>query len=137
MGMDNNGDMSRGSLTPITDSQADAIKAVAGLGQTVVEEGGQLARCIGRALGTTPHDAVGLVIGDPLHFIRTEWISEILRDRNVQEPQPVSPSVAIPLLRAAYDESRPELQDLWGKANRGGHGSEPFGRSSAIFHQCT
>jgi hypothetical protein len=25
-----------------------------------------------------------------------------------------------PLLRAAYDESRPELQDLWGKANRGG-----------------
>jgi hypothetical protein len=25
----------------------------------------------------------------------------------------VSPSLAIPLLRAAYDESRPELQELW------------------------
>jgi hypothetical protein len=33
----------------------------------------------------------------------------------VKDTEPVSPSVAIPLLRAAYDESRPELQDLWAR----------------------
>jgi transcriptional regulator GlxA family with amidase domain len=31
----------------------------------------------------------------------------------VRETQPVSPSVAIPLIRAAYDEGREELQDRW------------------------
>jgi hypothetical protein len=110
------------SIIPITNSQADAIKAVAELGKTVVEEGGQLARCIGKVLGTAPQDAVGIVLGDPLHFVRTaialkyeELITKILQDRNVKETQPVSPSLAIPLLRAAYDENRPELQDLWAK----------------------
>ena len=70
-------------------------------------------------LGTTPEDVVGLVIGDPLHFVRTaiaskydERITRLHRNRNVT-PEPVSPSLAIPLLRAAYDESRPELQELW------------------------
>jgi hypothetical protein len=65
---------------------------------------------------------VGIVIGEPLHFVRTkiaqkldERVTKIHRDRNVQEAQPVSPSVAIPLLRAAYDESRPELQDVWAR----------------------
>ena len=33
----------------------------------------------------------------------------------VRETQPVSPSVAIPLVKAAYDEGRPELQELWAR----------------------
>jgi hypothetical protein len=104
---------------PVTDEQAKAVQKLAEFGTTVVEETGQLARCVGNVLGTVPEDAVGLVIGDPLRFVRTaialkydEWIARLLRDRGVT-PQPVSPSIAIPLLRAAYDESRPELQELW------------------------
>jgi hypothetical protein len=108
------------NLLGITDAQAEAVKAVAGLGTTLVAEGGQLARYMGRVLGTAPEDAVGLVLGDPLHFVRTviaraldQLVSKIFERRGVTDTQPVSPSVAIPLLRAAYDESRPELQQLW------------------------
>jgi hypothetical protein len=104
---------------PVTDEQAKAVQKLADFGTTVVGETGQLARYVGRVLGTTPEDAVGLVIGDPLHFVRAaiaskydEWITRLHRDRGVT-PAPVSPSIAIPLLRAAYDESRPELQELW------------------------
>jgi hypothetical protein len=104
---------------PVTEEQAKAVQKLADLGTTVVEEGGQLARYIGRVLGTAPEDAVGLVIGDPLHAIRTaaalkydEWITRLHRNRGVT-PEPVSPSLAIPLLRAAYDETRPVLQELW------------------------
>jgi Abortive infection alpha len=116
MGMDEQ------SLIPVTDSQADAIKASAEFGKTAVDEVGQLARYIGRVLGTVPQDVVGIVIGEPLHFVRTkiaqkldERVTKIHRDRKVKDTEPVSPSVAIPLLRAAYDESRPELQDLWAR----------------------
>lgn len=108
------------NMLGITDAQAEAVKSLAEFGTTVVTEGGQLARYVGRVLGTTPHDAVGFVIGDPLHFVRTaiaqtydHLLSKIFEKRGVTDPQPVSPSVAIPLLRAAYDESRPELQKLW------------------------
>jgi len=107
-------------IIPVTDSQAKAVAAIASLGQTVVEEGGQLARYIGRVLGVAPDDAVGIVIGDPLHFIRAaiaknydDLLTKIFEKRHVKKTDPVSPSVAIPLLRAAYDESRPELQELW------------------------
>lgn len=67
-----------------------------------------------------PHDAVGVVLGDPLHFVRTaiaqtydRLLDKIFARRNTTDTQPVSPSLAIPLLRSAYDESRPELQQLW------------------------
>jgi hypothetical protein len=108
------------NLLSVTDEQAKAVKALAEFGTTVVEEGGQLTRYLGRVLGTVPHDTVGLVLGDPLRFVRTglagvydHLLSMILQRRNVENAQPVSPSLAIPLLRAAYDESRPELQKLW------------------------
>src|ERR1700730_10487794 len=104
---------------PVTDEQAKAVQKLADFGTTAIEETGQLAHYMGRVLGTAPEDVVGLVIGDPLHFVRTaiafkydEWITRLHRNRGVT-PEPVSPSLAIPLLRAAYDESRPELQELW------------------------
>src|SRR5271168_3845121 len=107
-------------ILPITDEQAKAIQKVADFGTTVVEQGGDLARYVGRVLGTLPHDTVGLVLGDPIHFVRTiiaaqydVWLTKILDRRGVTDTQPVSPSVAIPLIRAAYDESRPELQQMW------------------------
>ncbi len=104
----------------VTDEQAKAIQSVATFGTTVVTESSKLVQYMGRVLGTVPQDAVGLVIGDPLGFVRTAIASQydilltkILARRNVTHTQPVSPSVAIPLLRAAYDEGRPELQVLW------------------------
>jgi hypothetical protein len=110
-----------GSGTFVSGEEATAIQKLSDFGTTIVTETGQLARHVGRILGTAPADAIGLVIGDPLHFVRTaiaakydEWLGRILRDRNVT-PEPVSPSLAIPLIRAAYDESRPELQELWVK----------------------
>jgi hypothetical protein len=106
---------------PITDEQAKAVQKTADLGTTVVAETGKLARYIRKVLGTVPEDAVGLVLGDPLHAVRTviagkldDWVARLHRDRGVT-PQAVSPSLAIPLLRAAYDESRPELQELWAR----------------------
>jgi hypothetical protein len=51
------------SLVPIlvTDEQAKAAQKAVDLATTVVREGGQVARYIGKVLGTTPEDAVGLV----------------------------------------------------------------------------
>ena len=105
----------------VTDEQAKAVQGLSYFGATAVSEIGALAQYVGRVLGTMPEDVVGLVIGDPLRFVRTAiaakydvWLTQIFRDRNVT-PQSVSPSLAIPLLRAAYDESRPELQELWAK----------------------
>jgi hypothetical protein len=107
-------------MIPITDDQSKAIAEAAKLGTVVVTEGSNLARYVGRVLGTAPDNAVGLIIGDPLGFVRTAiahqydvLLDRILKKRGIKETQPVSPSVAIPMLRAAYDEGRPELQALW------------------------
>jgi hypothetical protein len=104
----------------MTDDQAKAIQSVGTFGTTVVTEGSQLVQYVGRVLGNVPHDAVGLILGDPLTFVRTliaeqydVLLTKIFNRRNVSQTKPVSPSLAIPLLRAAYDESRPELQELW------------------------
>jgi hypothetical protein len=106
--------------TIVTDEQAKAVTGLSRFGATAVTEFGSLARYIGRIVGTVPEDAVGLVIGDPLHAVRTAiagWydikIQELLERRKIKETQPVSLSVALPLMRGAYDESREGLRDLW------------------------
>jgi hypothetical protein len=103
---------------PVTDEQSKAVQKFADLAQPLSGKSAN-SPATWEVLGTTPEDVVGLVIGDPLHFVRTaiaskydERITRLHRNRNVT-PEPVSPSLAIPLLRAAYDESRPELQELW------------------------
>jgi hypothetical protein len=108
------------AVANLTDEQAKAVQSVSEFGTTALKEGADLTRYVGRILGTAPHDAVGIVIGDPLHFVRTTIASQydalldkILKRRGVTETQPVSPSVTPPLIRAAYDEGRPELQELW------------------------
>jgi hypothetical protein len=119
---------SKGALTSmlspsylgVTDEQAKAIQSLATFGTTAVTESSKLVQYMGRVLGTVPHDAVGLVLGDPLGFVRTAiaaqydvLLTKIFERRGVRQTQPVSPSLAIPLMRAAYDEGRPELQALW------------------------
>jgi hypothetical protein len=110
-----------GTIGPlgVTDGQAKAVSDLANLGTTVVTEVSNPARYIARIVGTVPEDAVGFVLGDPLHAVRTlaaGWydikVAEILERRRAK-PQPVSLSVALPLMRGAYDETRDELRGLW------------------------
>jgi hypothetical protein len=100
------------SIIPVTDAQAK-------LGKTAIEEGGKLGRYVGRILGDVPSDMVQVFIGQHLRFARIliadsydRRIREILERRNAKT-EPLSPSVAIPLITAAYEESRPELQAFW------------------------
>lgn len=73
-----------------------------------------------QTLGTIPEDVLGLVGGDWLHQKRKRTLaeleaktSEILLSIGAGPPFEPSPSVVVPLLIGAADESRPELQDLW------------------------
>jgi Abortive infection alpha len=100
------------SLIPVTDAQAE-------LGKAAIEEGGKLGRYVGRILGDVPSDMVQVFIGQHLRFARIliadsydRRIRAILERRHART-EPLSPSVAIPLIQAAYDESRPDLQELW------------------------
>jgi hypothetical protein len=68
---------------------------------------------IGWVLGTVPADPAGVLGGDWLGQIRIrnlarykERTEEILVARGVTDATPVSPSLAVPLLRAAADETR-------------------------------
>jgi hypothetical protein len=103
----------------VTDAQANAIEATAKLGVTVVQAGSDLAHYVSRIIGTVPDDVIGLTIGEHLRALRTlaaGWydikVGEIL-DRRRARRQPVSLSLALPLMQGAYDESREGLRDLW------------------------
>ena len=108
------------AIPPITDETAKAVGKLADLGTTILTETSALTRYMARVLGTTPADLVGATVGAPLHAVHTliagvlnQKVEAYLERRKVQETQGVSPSLGLPLLRAAYDESRPELQDMW------------------------
>ena len=91
----------------------------------LVRETAKLTREMGgflsKVFGTLPQDTVGVLGGDWLHHVRIrnahrlqQRTEQILKDRQSgSKTDPLSPSEAIPLLNAAQDESRPELQELW------------------------
>lgn len=113
---------SKPSMVPVTEEQSKAVQKLAEFGTAVVTEAGELARYVGKILGTVTEDVVGIVLGEPLHYLRIviaasldKRVQDIHSSRNVQQRIPVSPSLAIPLIKAAYDESRPELQNLWAR----------------------
>jgi hypothetical protein len=110
------------SLIPISDEQAKAIQEVAKTTGSAFELVSKAGAYVGWVLGTVPADLVGVLGGDWLAQVRIrnlarywERTKEILRDRGVTETVAVSPSIAIPLLQAAADESREELQELWAR----------------------
>lgn len=86
----------------------------------VVEKSGKFAANI---LGPSLKELVGLTLEDPLSYARFRaraWydrrVQEILRKRGkLGKTKPVSPSIAIPLLEAAQDETREELREIWAK----------------------
>jgi hypothetical protein len=103
------------SLIPISDEQAklgqEALKSLRGLGAFIAT-----------ALGSTPEDFIGYFGGDFLRARRAENMARLLSEarvrlteRGVEDPQPASLSVALPILRGAADEDRDELVDLWAR----------------------
>jgi hypothetical protein len=99
------------------DEQAKAIQeALKGLGDFLRE-----------VLGTVPSDVVGLLGGDWLKVRRAENLARIVqkaRDRMKQRdarPQPASLAVGLPLLAAAANEDRDELQEVWAQPILPGH----------------
>jgi hypothetical protein len=74
-------------------------------------------------VGTVPEDLVGLLAGDWLRVRRAENLARMIekmqerikaRKKAESREQP-SLSIALPILMAAADESRDELQDLWAR----------------------
>jgi hypothetical protein len=104
-----------GSLIPISDEQAkaaqEALRTLQGLGGYLKE-----------TFGTVPQDVVGLLGGDWLRVKRAENIVRIvekarerLKARGVEPTEPPSLSLLLPILVAAAEESRDELQDIWAR----------------------
>jgi hypothetical protein len=107
------------AVDPTTGRAAEELAKATGKAIDLVRDVGSFAS---KVLGTVPEDAVGFFGGDRLHHarIRNEWrlaqrTEEIISARRVEQTAPVSPSLAIPLVHSARDESRPELQELWAR----------------------
>jgi hypothetical protein len=109
-----------GAPIPISDEQAKAIqegsKAIQEALKTLQGFGGFLREMF----GTIPEDVVALLGGNWLKVRRAENLVRILdkarerlRARRVETPEPASLSIVLPILVAAADESRDELQDIW------------------------
>jgi len=105
-----------GDLIPVSDNQAKAIETVASLVGKVIDSASAAAKApVVQAL-------IGLAGGN--HLIawnerqckrlkaRTE---EILIEDGVKQVEALSPSLAIPLVAAAENETRPELEELWAR----------------------
>jgi hypothetical protein len=109
-------------IIPITDEQAKAIQETAKLGQDtigLVKDFGGYAR---QVFGTAPENLVALFGGDWLERRRLKSIAEtmrlardLLRERGVDDPEPINLAVGLPLLKAAADESGRELQEVWAR----------------------
>ena len=103
------------NLTPIGDEQA---KAIAEALKTLQGLGGFLRQ----TFGTVPEDLVGILGGDLLAARRIENLGRImeksqerLRARGVEAKEPASLSITLPIIVAAANESRDDLQDLWAR----------------------
>src|SRR5712664_3266802 len=105
--------MSNDSIIPISDEQAKLARELVAVGR---DTGGYLADI----LGDLPKDLVGLLVGDRVKLLRAERLAKQwgkakkrLKDRGVDPPEAPSLRLMLPILAAAADENREELQDLW------------------------
>ncbi len=99
---------------------AKPVQESAKMGRALVEAGSDLARFLGKALGTVPEDTVGLLGGDYLHDLRIRNLDrisrkteEVLRDRGVEDPEPIGPKALLPAQEAASEETDGKLQGMW------------------------
>ncbi|WP_207536944.1 Abi-alpha family protein [Sabulicella rubraurantiaca] len=96
------------------------IGKTADFGGKVVDAGTGFGGWLKDTFGTIPQDLLGVAGGDWLHYrrrmnllqleLKTEVLREKLNENRLIEP---SPSILLPLLQHAANESRDELQDLW------------------------
>jgi hypothetical protein len=107
--------MGDNGLIPISDEQAK-------LGQEALKALQKVGGFLRETFGTVPEDIVGLLGGDWLMVRRAENLARIferakerLRERGINNPEPASLSITLPLLITAADESRAELEDIWAR----------------------
>jgi hypothetical protein len=108
-------------IRPIDGDSAHAIEEAAKATSKAIDAITQSGKYAGAVLGDLPHDLVG-IMGDWVKHVRVRrWAelqattNKILRERAVEKPADVSPSVAIPLIAAAINEDRAVLKDLWAR----------------------
>src|SRR5579872_7200682 len=104
----------------MSDAQAGAVAEVARTTGEIVKAAGGFGSYLARIFQSIPDDVLGLLVGDWLQHkrrrhlavleVNTANILEGIAAEGFSEP---SPSVVIPLLQAAVDEGRPELQAMW------------------------
>ena len=104
----------------VTDAEANAVGAVANTTAQAIEVARGLGGYVKDVLGQIPSDLLGIAVGDWVSQQRqrnlarmqakTRRILEDIDPSRITEP---SASVVLPLLRAAADEGREELQALW------------------------
>jgi hypothetical protein len=117
------GEISSEIIRPIDEETAKAIQAggkaisdVAGL----AEKGGSW---VSKVLGHLPGDVIGYYFGDGLHHKRLRRLVELEAETKAHHErwgckgpkEDLSPSLGIPLLEAASDETREHLRELWSK----------------------
>jgi Abortive infection alpha len=111
----------RESLLPaiLAASDAEAIKAVSELGSSVIGVVKDAGQVISAVVGEAPKNAFG-VLADQLAAARAigairlqKKVDDERKRLGIENPQPASPSIAQPLLEAALNETREELQDVW------------------------
>lgn len=103
--------------------EAKAVQEISKFGTRALDSTDKLGNFLSRVFGTLPADVVGVVGGDWLHHIRirnaaklAQRTEEILRNRGIlDQTEPMSPSVALPLIHAAQDETRQQLREMWAR----------------------
>lgn len=101
-------------IVPISDEQAKAIREAL---KTLQSLGG----FVKETFGTVPQDLVGILGGDYLKVKRAENLARtiekarerIRRQKRDDRSQSAPLSLGLPIMVAAAEESRDELQELW------------------------
>jgi Abortive infection alpha len=115
--------MSDESPEPFGKETARAGGEIAKFGVRALDSLDRLFGYGAEVLGTVPHDLVGVLGGEWLLEVRLRNRDKlrrntrrILEERGAKEPfEGISPSIAVPLIEAAVDESREELAELWAR----------------------
>jgi hypothetical protein len=107
-------------MTFVSDDEAQAAKEIAKTGGKLIDAAVGVGGFLRQTLGTIPEDMIGLAGGDWVHqqrrrnigkmMAKTERMLEGVAPERITEP---SVSVVLPLLEAAADETREDLQELW------------------------
>lgn len=107
-------------IRPIDENTAKAIEETSRFGGKLVDAGTAAGGYLSHTLGSLPQNLVGL-IGDQVEYWRRRRFMELSADlekrlaaRGTHGVEP-SPTLAIPILEAAVDETRTELKELWGR----------------------